>query len=125
MTPKNFLKEFAKRYPKGIEDEKKFLTKTNNLYVDYADGVFGFGYRDPEDSDKYEYFGGGGKNTGDIFSDDEYIFLWEELIAPNGREFLNWIKDRSLSEDLMKVVAHIDLEKNLISEINCNFYFYN
>lgn len=41
-TIREFLTAYADRYPDKIKNREKFINKTNNLYIDYADGIFTF-----------------------------------------------------------------------------------
>ena len=124
-----FLADFAEKFGKD-DKEKEIIKSCDKFIIDYADGVFTLWN---EDSGMYHigkplcYMGG---SNGSIFKDEDYRFLWDNIISKH-EEFMKWMKKHNFTEkDLMT------LQGNLVSvgpsneryqwvEIQCGFGFYD
>ena len=133
-TIREFLIAYANRYPDKIKDKNKFIVETNNLYIDYADGVIGFSKKYyTSDSRRpgvqiadIELTGEGGHN-GDIFEDEEYFYIWDNFIRTCPK-FVKWYEKHKLShKDFMEInVDFYNTESEPLGkqEISTEFAFY-
>lgn len=109
-TIREFLTAYANRYPNKIKNRDKFIDETNNLYIDYADGVFSFYKKYYVENSSHpgmhvsevECTGSGGHN-GDILVDEEYFFVWDNFIRTCSK-FTEWYEGLKLThKDFMEV----------------------
>lgn len=133
-TIREFLTAYADRYPDKIKNRDKFITETNNLYIDYADGVIGFSRKYYTSNSKkpgtwvseIEITGSGGHN-GDILVDEEYFFVWDNFIRTCPK-FTEWYENLKLShKDFMEInVDFYNTEDEPLGrqEISTEFTFY-
>lgn len=122
---KDFLDNFANIFGKN-EEEKSAIKETDKFVIDYADGVFCFCKSNKEKSDDFTVTYHGGHN-GCIFEDEDYKYLWNNLILKN-EEFVDWLNSRNVSEEDMMVVSGefwTDSEGRQLSDITASFYFYD
>lgn len=133
-TIREFLTAYADRYPSKIKDREKFINETNNLSIDYADGVFSFYTKystlDVKKSGAWtsdmEITGSGGHN-GSLFEDEEYFYVWDNFIR-TCHKFTEWYESLKLShKDFMEInVFFYNTEDSLLGkqEISTKFTFY-
>lgn len=133
-TIREFLTAYADRYPKKIRDRDKFINETNNLYIDYSDGIFTFSKefytsnsnRPGVTSRDIEITGSGGHN-GDILEDEEYFFVWDNFIRTCPR-FTKWYEGLKLThKDFMEISVNFynTIDEPLgKQEISAAFTFY-
>ena len=119
MNIDKILKEFADKFGK-TEQEKQDIKKANKITIDYADGVLDLLYDDPETDSLYFCYHGG--SNGCIFGDEDYRFIWDNIISKDA-QFASWLNTHKLSETDMMVVC-IDMYDHKTVDIHCSFSFY-
>ena len=119
MDVKKFLKEFADKFGK-TKQEKEDILKSNKITIDYADGVIDFLYEDPEADSLYFCFHGGSNSS--IFKDEDYRFVWDNLVLQD-EIFTSWMRDHNMTEYDMMVVC-IDMYYDDHIDVHCSFSFY-
>lgn len=119
MNTEKFLKEFAEKFGR-TEEEKKDILKTNKITIDYADGVFDLLHEDYEtDTLSFLYHGG---SNGSIFKDEDYRFVWDNLIYKDPK-FACWLDGHRFTETDMMVICVDICNKDRI-DVHCSFSFY-
>ena len=122
---KEFLNNFAEKFGKD-EEEKKAIKETDRFAIDYADGVFVFCKSNKEEGDGFTITYEGGHN-GCIFEDEDYHYLWDNLVLKN-EEFVKWLNSHNVPEEDMMVVSGefwTNSEGHQLSDITASFYFYD
>ena len=112
-----FLADFAEKFGKD-DKEKEIIKSCDKFIIDYADGVFTLWN---EDSGMYHigkplcYMGG---SNGSIFKDEDYRFLWDNIISKH-EEFMKWMKKHNFTEkDLMTYREILFLWAPVMKDIN-------
>ena len=119
MNIDKILKEFADKFGK-TEQEKQDIKKANKITIDYADGVLDLLYDDPETDSLYFCYHGGSNSS--IFKDEDYRFIWHNLILQD-EKFIIWMRDHNMTEYDMMVVC-IDMYDHKTVDVHCSFSFY-
>lgn len=124
-TIKDFLTEYANKFPEKIHNKKAFINKTTEISFDYADGLISFYYYENNKRESLVITGDGG-NNGYMLKEPEYEFIWDALLKREPK-FMAFLKNHNLQhEDLMAIfVSWYDVYEEIgKQEINCNFSFY-
>jgi len=134
MKVREFLENYAKRYPEHIKDPDTFITATNAITIDYADGIFTFFEKTFKPTAEnpnifaadYRLTGKGGHN-GCILEDEEYYYLWDNIIGTSPK-FMAWYTKHGFGHHDFMV---INIEFNNTPEeelgrqdVEANFFFY-
>ena len=132
MTMKDFLKQYAEKFPDKISfgDVNTFINETNEITFDYADGLIIFFHHgvNAQTLEDFCIVTGSGGNNGCMFEEPDYMFVWEKVLY-NEPKFMDFINEHYLGYDsLMTVIIrwHLDNEVQEIGneDIECNFSFY-
>ena len=115
----NLEKNLQKKNGKPDAARRRIL-RSNALNIDYVNGVFDLegnrfdGY--------YEFTYEGGSNEY-ILEDEDYRYVWDNLIAEH-RPFMEWMESHNSTEkDLMSL--HCELGDYGNVDIDCTFSFYS
>lgn len=119
MTIKDFLKDYAKKFPDKVNEN--FLSDTDSLAFDYVDGTITF----------YDHYSGkvtgwGGDNSCDFYDTLEYQYIWAEMLQHEPK-FMKFMADYKMNhENLMVLIIkwRDGSEEIGKQEIECNFTFY-
>ena len=130
MTIRDFLRQYAKRFPDKINfgDTEKFIEKTNMITFDYADGLITFFEHKVSDSildDIYVVTGSGG-NNGCMLNEPEHQFVWATLLEHEPK-FMNFYKEHFFAvEEFMNIIISWENNDEEIGnqDIECKFTFY-
>ena len=116
---KEFLDDFAEKFGKD-EKEKEIIREADRFAIDYTDGVFVI-YDSSRQNDKDYNYGYHGGSNGSIFKDEDYRYLWDNLISKN-IDFTSWLKEHNFTEEDMMVLSG---EFYPFFDIVPSFYFYD
>lgn len=134
MKVREFLRNYAEKFPEQIPDVETFVTTTNNITIDYVDGVFSFYEKDfkpsPENPGiqvpEYILTGAGGHN-GCILEDEDYYYLWDNFIGTSPK-FMEWYTKHGLGHHDFMVINvefnNTETEELGRQDIEAAFFFY-
>lgn len=134
MKIREFLRNYAEKFPEQIPDIESFVNTTNNITIDYADGVFSFYEKSFKQSldnpanwvPAYRLTGAGGHN-GCILEDEDYYYLWDNFIGACPK-FNEWYVKHGLGhQDFMVIDVNFNntaVEELGRQEVEASFVFY-